>query len=121
MNNINQNRNKTINPPSPKTGSNLDKDYQEIGNAILTDKERSKRPFAYIGLAIMCGALAQGIYKFWLSRKFWGSNGDQEYLWGNNLGWHFLFGAVGAGIAIAGLKIYFRSQDKKYNKVLDKL
>ena len=119
MNNINQNRNKTINPPSPKTGSNLDKDYQEIGNAILTDKERSKRPFAYIGLAIMCGALAQE-YIVLTSRKFWGSNGIRS-ICGAIISAGIFIWRSWAGIAIAGLKIYFRSQDKKYNKVLDKL
>lgn len=104
-------------PPSPRAGSAMDRDYQKLGNAVLADKERSARPYAYTGLAIPAFYFGQQLYRFWLNRKFWGSHGDSRYLWANNLGWVLLSGAVGASIAIVGLKLYFRSRDKMYKKI----
>lgn len=106
-------------PPSPKTGSELDRDYQKLGNAVLADKERSARAYAYVGLAIPAFYFGQQVYRFWLNRKFWGSHGDPRYLWANNVGWLLLSGAICAAIAIFSLKVYFRSKDKKY-KAIDK-
>ncbi len=104
----------TQSKPLPPASS---QDYERLGNAILADKERSARPYAYVALAIPCGYLGQGLYRFWLNTKFRGSSGNQHYLWANNLGYYFLSGAIGAGIAIVGLKIYFRFKDKKYKQI----
>lgn len=108
-------------PPSPKTGSDMDRSYQKLGNSILADKERSARPYAYVGLAIPAFYLGQQLYRFWLNRKFWGSHGDPHYLWANNVGWVLLSGAIGAGIAIVALKLYFRSKDKMYKRIDESL
>ena len=109
----------TMTPPSPKTGSEMDRSYQKLGNSVLADKERSARPYAYVVLGIPAFYLGQQIYRFWLSRKFWGSDGDPRYLWANNIGWVLLSGAIGAGIAIVSLKLYFRSKDKRYKEIDD--
>lgn len=104
-------------PLSPKAGTDMDKSYQKLGNTLLADKERSTRPFAYIALAIPAFYLGQQIYRLWLHRKFWGGDGDSRYLWFNNVGWILLSGAIGAGIAIVSLKLYFHSKDKRYKEI----
>jgi hypothetical protein len=75
------------------------------------------RPYAYVALAITAGYLGQSIYRFWLTRKFWGSSGNPRYLWANNLGYYLLAGVIGAGLAILGLKLYFRSKDRLYKRI----
>ncbi len=112
---------KTATPASLPTGSEMERDYQKMGNAVLADKERSARPYAYVGLAIPVGYLGQSIYRFWLTRKFWGSGGNPRYLWANNLGYYLLAVAIGAGLAIIGLKLYFCSKDKKYKQIDESL
>jgi hypothetical protein len=108
---------KMVTPASSPAGSEMDRDYQKMGNAILADKERSERPYAYVALAITAGYLGQSIYRFWLTRKFWGSSGNPRYLWANNLGYYLLAGVIGAGLAILGLKLYFRSKDRLYKRI----
>lgn len=108
---------KIITPPSPQAGSQLDKDYQKLGISILADKERSARPYSYFGLAMLAGYFTHSVYRFWLRWKFRVSHGDPKYLIANNSSLYLLSGAIGAVITIIGLKLYFRSKDKKYKQI----
>lgn len=108
-------------PPSPRMGSEMDRNYQKMGNNLLADKERSARPYAYVGLAIPAGYLGSQIYRFFLNERFWGSHGDPHYWWANNVGWLLISGAVGAGIAVIILKIHFHSKDKRYKQIDERL
>lgn len=102
-------------------GSNLDKAYQELGTAILVDKERGRRPYAYAAWMIVGYSSGHGLYRLWLMYKHYGNGHDHYYSFSNNIGWYILSGLVGAIVAIGVLKMYFRRKDQKHNKVLDKL
>jgi len=59
------------------------------------------------------------VYKLWLTVKFWGNGGlvkGTRYLLFYNLGTYLLFGVLGSGLAIVGLKIYFGLKDRNYRK-----
>ncbi len=100
-------------PASPTEGSELDKDYQKMGNDLLAEKDRDTRQYAYVGLAISAGLFGTQAYRLWLTTKFWGGGGNQHYLLAFNLGYYFLSGVISAGLAILALKFYFRFKDKK--------
>lgn len=96
-----------------QAGSRMDISYRKIGHHLLVDQRQKFRPYAYVSIVIGAGYLGYGLYRFWLGRKFWASDGDPRYWWANNV-WQLLFaGLIGAVIAFICLKIYFNRIDKR--------
>lgn len=97
----------------------LDREYEKAGNSILADKEHSKRIYSYIGLPILAGGFTAELYRLWLASRLFSNGVNPQYLWENNFGQLFLFWTIGAMGAVVGLRLYFRSLDKRHKQNQD--
>lgn len=108
-------------PPSPKADTEMDRDYQKMGNTLLAEKERGRRPLVYVFWIFTAWGSGLRACDYWLRQKGYHSDYSYRYLWENNGGWILLSGVAAASIAFITLRIHYYRKDKLYKKIDENL